>query len=998
MTRMDIPPSLELLVAANTIEKKVQALKLLKNDIIGHERRKAATIHQGIIQVLCQAIKASETSKDTRQSVRGAKVAGSARTINELTLEGQMRLQSIFITTSLAHAGNPFIAPLVAGNVVSHLQDALNLDYAHPKITLESLRALVTITSSLWDDPTDSYRELHNNVSNLIIHPGSLALESILRLLGADSESQPPDDQLILVLMLLRYVSIDCEQRQKIIVSAGILDFLAFKLASWIAGNQSLFHLNAPYLLSKFNHCPRRGVYSHLVRAIAAIIGKSKYRSARFMSCRDFLTVFPETPEICSSSDVRDRPSDELHDSESRVLWERFLPQVSSHTSRSDSYGTASFPPLASKPQQPTNLSSDAIAWLIHMARSTTGEERVSTMILLSTILNATRLNTQYERHLALLVIPLLVKMISDYKSSTPTVTSVRSCSDAVLALGLIVSDSETLQQAAVDADVIQHLCAHTKSAYEYPKQTPKAMWSPDRRSIIAEVRTFDDPRKLGPNGLTLQNAEMAILKARCMSTMSYLIAQSDKSRKIVIDHGYLTYVADCLSPHPISNDDSSLDTEPEKELMPCIAILAAMELVTALSRSISVLRTSLIDAKIAIPIFDLARNKNMEIKISAVNVLTNLVMHFSPMRDSLVRVGVQHLLIEYARSSNIELKKGALWAFKHLVLAIDSGKAIKWLEELGPGYLMSLLNGESSSQKSHLAIANVRGEKVDLLNEEPDMDVDGPLVPSEDEQDQESNSIFKSIEAEYGPPINYLPKLRPMKYAEHHQSARSRRDDIELQHHALDIVRNMTSEPTEHLPVIIDQILNLLGSPRFFEIVISKFKPRYSSTATSNTPTTSTAGKRPTLTTPGSSERHIPHVHDAPTYIDSTPYTHPDVIMSACYVIAHFANGRSTQRTLVLSQPHLLNLLSPHFLHPKVEIRKACLWFVHNSLWGDNNDDGKAVRQRASELRKAGLEERCRLLLGDPVMDIHETAKLVTDMFVKILGSPAAAVMRVWE
>lgn len=106
MPAADVPPSLELLSAATTTEQHIHALKQLKNDIIGHERRKAALIGSGIVEHLAKSL-ASRSHGKQRLAQKAGHTSGTndAKTASEedWTEDHQLRLQSVYIVTSLAH-------------------------------------------------------------------------------------------------------------------------------------------------------------------------------------------------------------------------------------------------------------------------------------------------------------------------------------------------------------------------------------------------------------------------------------------------------------------------------------------------------------------------------------------------------------------------------------------------------------------------------------------------------------------------------------------------------------------------------------------------------------------------------------------------------------------------------------------------------------------------------------------------------------------------------
>jgi hypothetical protein len=176
------------------------------------------------------------------------------------------------------------------------------------------------------------------------------------------------------------------------------------------------------------------------------------------------------------------------------------------------------------------------------------------------------------------------------------------------------------------------------------------------------------------------------------------------------------------------------------------------------------------------------------------------------------------------------------------------------------------------------------------------------------------------------------------------------------------------------------------MGTTRFFDVIVAKLKPR--SGPHNHGGPGSTAGKRPTLTTPGGSTGNAA----TQSYIDQSNYHHPDIIISALYTLVHVANGRPSHRHLVLSQPQLLTTLLPLFAHPTKEIRVSCVWLIHNIIWVEDTADSAAARQRALELRVSGIEDKCRDAVRDVETDIRERAKSVVETFGKLLDSPGGS------
>jgi len=356
---------------------------------------------------------------------------------------------------------------------------------------------------------------------------------------------------------------------------------------------------------------------------------------------------------------------------------------------------------------------------------------------------------------------------------------------------------------------------------------------------------------------------------------------------------------------------------------------------------------------------------------------------------------GALAILCKNAHSSHTELRISSLWALKHLVIQSTNSVKMQVFNELGTGYLLQLLNGESpaGAQRNHLATANSRGEQVDLLNaeEETPMDVDEVMSSSDDE------SLYgpvhrRGIREKYGPAEDYVARLRPMKNSEESATLKSKRDDVRIQHHVLDLLRNMLLDSTSSPADIVDNVLNSLGSSRFLDIMLSKLRPKGGTAAYSASSSTPTV-RLPSLVG-GFTESDAPR-----TYIDSSAYQHEDILLCTLYILVHIANGRPTHRQVIVSHPGMLQALNPHFFYPASKIRVACVWLIHNILWVEDVPDTPGAIQRAGELRAAGIEQRIVEASEDADLDTKERAKGVLESFAKLLGPPPEINRRrVWD
>jgi hypothetical protein len=115
MARTDPPAALDALRSAKTPREQLAALKQLKNDIIGHEQRKEIIIQHGVVEHLVRSLVGNGTGnargkrRSTKIDTGGAVNRGGDGATSEWELGHQIRLQGVFIVTSLAHG--EFVEP-----------------------------------------------------------------------------------------------------------------------------------------------------------------------------------------------------------------------------------------------------------------------------------------------------------------------------------------------------------------------------------------------------------------------------------------------------------------------------------------------------------------------------------------------------------------------------------------------------------------------------------------------------------------------------------------------------------------------------------------------------------------------------------------------------------------------------------------------------------------------------------------------------------------------
>jgi hypothetical protein len=353
------------------------------------------------------------------------------------------------------------------------------------------------------------------------------------------------------------------------------------------------------------------------------------------------------------------------------------------HRSRRHGGGERSCPAsqLSSDPDpSPSNIvstgdlkeeESPLIAWLIYLTRGEHDITRLLAATLLTVLYRAGLASKKREMALALLIVPLLVGMLDEdatpLRSRTqayPT-TGYENCrieltilelAPAVLAT--LVTDSLELQKAAVDARAIKKLSQLLKSAYSQSSQakqpafwTPTSSPPPEPETNEPEHMATEAPPscRLGDPGLSTAAVHQMKIRGSTLKALAALAPFKDEYRKLIIDNGVTPLIIESLKPVKPSDaaDGNARERENGSGLRggagnPAFVLIAACSAVRALSRSVSILRTSLIDAGVAIPLFALLTNPDLEVQIAATAAVCNLVLEFSPMRE------VGHALIQY--------------------------------------------------------------------------------------------------------------------------------------------------------------------------------------------------------------------------------------------------------------------------------------------------------------------------------------------------------------
>ena len=176
-------------------------------------------------------------------------------------------------------------------------------------------------------------------------------------------------------------------------------------------------------------------------------------------------------------------------------------------------------------------------------------------------------------KRIATVVLPILVRLLEE----RPSVIAEQ----APFVLSYLVTDNETMQKAACDADAIKRLAA-----------------------IVQQQGTT-----------TLQKGPSEKLIQGVFEALAAIALFKDEYRKQIVDAGVAPHIVAAMQ-HP----------SPKVRTAACLCT-------RSLSRSTNLLRTALVDVEIAKPLFALLSDPNMDVKVAASAVLCNLLLDFSPLR-----------------------------------------------------------------------------------------------------------------------------------------------------------------------------------------------------------------------------------------------------------------------------------------------------------------------------------------------------------------------------
>ena len=559
---------------------------------------------------------------------------------------------------------------------------------------LATLRTLDTIADALA-----------LNISGFNLQDGTLStllfsdapIRSLTQILSQSSTSATIQKQISLAASLIGKTCRE-DWQQTSLANGGILDALATRLAGFVVAMG--FVLPGADLAAQQNSlsdplpppAPFTADLHPILDAISAIIQDSKLRAAQLLYSPAIPAVFPRTG------------LGNMPDTTGRNGWTEFglggprptpvnpidclLPQIPTPQPKASSSQTAAFPPLtgprgnngarysagriwlsdqsAFDTDPPgRGLPAGAVeeeesplfAYLLHVTRAEHGLTRLMAASVLTVLYRAGLTSKRRETALALLIVPLLVRMLDEDVAVTDRALKQAAGHEAQMMeltikertpalLAMLVTDSLELQKAAVEAHAIKKLSQMLKVAYDPITPLQSSPWTPaggrDTNSTTSEGSSTS---RLGDPGLPAMMIHKMLVRGSALKALAALAPFKDEYRRTIIDNGVTPFLVESLKPFdddvgtnnatngdPKSTNGNSSRSTPVGN--PPFVLIAACGTVRALSRSVSILRTSLIDAGVAMPLFALLKHPDLEVQVAATAAVCNLVLEFSPMRE----------------------------------------------------------------------------------------------------------------------------------------------------------------------------------------------------------------------------------------------------------------------------------------------------------------------------------------------------------------------------
>ena len=545
--------------------------------------------------------------------------------------------------------------PLQAGKIIVQLLDIVCPSESSPDLVLATLRSLNAIADAASLDNTEERSEEDEDFLDILYT--DQALSNLNQILRDDSFTLKGQQQINLTIQLIAKTS-NTERRRKQIKISKILESLAFRLASFVISSQGQASYIKACAGGVFPAHPA-GSLALLLHAICAAIAYSKVRASEFCCYAVWQHVFPY--------DVRDIYAWRVPVKRSSILSPRSgLNALTSQQTTKMSKNTHNLPPfnsIATMSKLPSNNQGGAsesvvhegfnsrnlddtplIGWLLSTIRTRDGLTRLMAIWFMGILFRSHMVSINRQNTFSTLLIPILVKMLDgdesiddEGKERDPPLEKTTSRLRKEIApkvLAIFVQDDEFLQKSAVERNAIRKLSQLLKQAFN---PISASLLTPMWNAHDAEESTLSmDPSKpcvLGRPGIESIVHHTHQIRESYLVALSAMTTSVDDNKQAIIDNGVVPFVIESLN-SGIHDRGTSRAVDLFKPGSSVATIIAACALVRTLSRSVAILRTSLVDAGLAKPIYGLLSHSNIEVRIAATAAVANVLLPFSAMRQ----------------------------------------------------------------------------------------------------------------------------------------------------------------------------------------------------------------------------------------------------------------------------------------------------------------------------------------------------------------------------
>ncbi len=974
MRRQVEPPLLAELSVAQTASAQVAALRAIKNLLVGHELRKVEWIGYGILPLLSELL-STKRRRSGKQVGSGPRIQRNASEYRQAGDEEEVVfLQTTGIVCIIAQAGTQFVEPILHSDIIPQLVSSLSTETCSSPSALGILRCLNAVADHL--PPTAPTHWLPSQQLALLLysteHIGCWA--RIFGHMGSSSTSQ----QVCALAASLICKTCSEEKHKRALTQADILPALATRIASHVVAQGLVLPVSDAVSYDQAH--PREippaasptSRLAPILAALASLLDASKARVEGFLLSGPIAAVFPKlqnektpNPKRTSWAASTVNLSSSGSHSKFRNPIDGLLPQLP-YVSTQKSTEYTNFPPLGSTgsgPRQRTSLlsldfsetssvrnsddpvESPFIAWLLLLMRTEVGLSRVMAAKLLVTFYKQGYTRRSRRSDCCKIVIPALLQFLErdpEGKKSTLTANVLDGgfgawflIQETPATLAELVMDDPDLQKAAVDARAIKPLCLALKETFENTSDTEVAMWWPDGSARLAP----DKPtpvRTIGNKGPSQRLRHTMRYREGLLKALAALAPFNDEYRKAICEQGVLPLIIDSLKPMILSSQSTPGESSNfyASSGNPAATLLAACSAIRALTRSVSALRTNLIDAGVAAPVLKLLKNADPEIRIAATKIVGNLAMDFSPMKDTVGNSSVIKTLCEHAHSANPRLRFESVWSLKQLVVNATNALKMGVIQELGPSWMKQLISTDPADIPEGVVIG-----LIDL-----DFPVRRQIYSGSD--DIEMGDFADA----YGDPGS-----NNSQYAnsEDDSNRHTIEDDTAIQEQLLDLIRNLFCG--EKASEIIEYVLAEMGQRDFFEVLLARLRPRI---------------------VPGHTRKENKSIQP-PT----------GIIIKVMYIIVHIAASLSRYRNLIASNTNLMRQVLAYTTHPHREIRAQCCWIAINLTYEDDPSDHAACKHRAADLQRVGYFTKLMAMENDVELDVRERQKTACHIIRQLLS-----------